>query len=161
MLPPSPDQRSATWIQISMVWRWPLAVVLSSCALGIAINRLLAQPLPVGLPKQQEPIPIAIRGAVPITIQIDSSSEPVAIRSGKDGGLRLDALKLEAPIQADVRAKEPMAVKGTVSVSLREPVSLAEPVKIAEDQAPIKVEMRSSGEPIQVDVRQADVDLLP
>jgi hypothetical protein len=142
-----------------MVWRWPLAVVLSSCALGIAINRLLAQPLPVGLPKQQEPIPITIRGAVPITIQIDSSSEPVAIRSGKDGGLRLDALKLEAPIQADVRAKEPMAVKG--SVSLREPVSLAEPVKIAEDQAPIKVEMRSSGEPIQVDVRQADVDLLP
>jgi hypothetical protein len=142
-----------------MVWRWPLAVVLSSCALGIAINRLLAQPLPVGLPKQQEPIPITIRGAVPITIQIDSSSEPVAIRSGKDGGLRLDALKLEAPIQADVRAKEPMAVKG--SVSLREPVSLAEPVKIAEDQAPIKVEMRPSGEPIQVDVRQVNVDLLP
>lgn len=174
MAPLPPQQQRSIWIQLSLIWRWPLALVLSAVSLGEAGKQLLSRP-----------VPVAIRGAIPLTITVDSRL-PVSIQAERSGGLQTQVtstvgglqvapVQVRSPIQADVQLSSPAGGLQVAPVQVRSPihavvssetelpvkaaVNLNAPVKVAASEEPLRVEVEPSGQPMQVDVRR--MDLLP
>lgn len=170
MAPLPPSQQRATWIQLSLIWRWPLAIVLSAVALGEAGKQLLSKPVPVAI-SGAIPLTITATSRLPVSIQAERSGglqtqltkpagalevAPVQVRSpvrvtSPDGGLQVAPVQVRSPIQAVVSADTGLTVNANVN--------LKSPVKMAANDEPLKVEVQSSGQPMQVDVER--LNMLP
>jgi hypothetical protein len=152
MAPSRHPQRQAIWIRLSLIWRWPLALVLSAVALGEAGKQLLSKP-----------VPVAISGAIPLTIEA-TSRLPVSIQAERPGGLQT---QLTSPVGglevAPVKVRSPIqaAVTSATELPVKAAVALETPVELAVSDKPLRVEVQPSGQPMQVDVQRMDMDLLP
>lgn len=147
-LPPQPQR--PIWIQLSLIWRWPLALVLSAVALGEAGKQLLSKPVPVTI-SGAIPLTIAVASRLPVSIQAERSGGLQTQLTSTVGGLQVAPVQVRSPIQAVVSSETELPVKAAVNLNT--------PVKVAASEEPLRVEVEPSGQPMQVDVRQ--MDLLP
>jgi hypothetical protein len=165
-LPPQPQR--PIWIQLSLIWRWPLALVLSAVALGEAGKQLLSKPVPVAI-SGAIPLTIAVASRLPVSIQAERSGGLQTQLTSTVGGLQVAPVQVRSPIQAVVSSEKELPVKvrspiqAVVSsekeLPVKAAVNLNAPVKVAASEEPLRVEVEPSDQPMQVDVRQ--MDLLP
>lgn len=144
------QQQRPIWIQLSLIWRWPLALVLSAVALGEAGKQLLSKPVPVAI-SGAIPLTIAVASRLPVSIQAERSGGLQTQLTSPDGGLQVAPVQVRSPIQAVVSSEKELPVKAAVNLNA--------PVKVAASEEPLRVEVEPSGQAMQVDVRQ--MDLLP
>ena len=142
------EQQLAPWIRLSLIWRWPLALVLSAAALGHSATQLLSKP-----------VPVSISGAIPLTIAV-SSRLPVSIQAERPGGLQTQLnspaggltvapIKVRSPIRANIQST------GNLPVTAQ--VKLSDPVALNTRQQPVRVEVQPSGQPMPVELERMNV----
>ena len=108
------DVTDPRWYRLLHASRWPLAVVLASWALAVAVTQVLRQPIPIGLPLSQ-PLPVRLEGA----IKVDRILQPIVV-----GG------------------KEPLPVVAVVDVQNKKPIPVDD-VRVSV-QAPVRVEAQQA-----------------
>jgi hypothetical protein len=146
----SDQQQLAPWIRLSLIWRWPLAVLLSAAALGHSAAQLLSKPVPVAI-SGAIPLTIAVSSRLPVSVQAEQPGGLQTQLSSPAGGLAVAPIKLGSPIRTNVQSA------GTLPVTAQ--VSLSTPVALNTRQQPLRVEVQPSGQPMPVEVER--MDMLP